>query len=68
MQSGSLERYRFMSSISVGELKQRLEDIPDDYEVTMELSMFNVRESRTMVADINGIKVEEEYREVHLMN
>ena len=57
-----------MSSISVGELKQRLEDIPDDYEVTMELSKLEDGKRKTVVADINGIKVEEEYREVQLLN
>ena len=68
-----------MSSISVGLLKQRLETVPDDFEVIMELTSHGSshggsngrKEGKTdkvTVADINGIRVEEAYREVRLMN
>lgn len=61
-----------MSSISVGELKSILKDIPDDTEVVMYLRhKYDIpKESglKGWIAYINGIEHKEEYNEVRLMN
>lgn len=61
-----------MSSILVGELKVILSEYPDDYEVLMELHhKYSIsKESGTAgwIAYINGIKSDNNLREVKLMN
>ena len=53
-----------MSSITVGEIKRLLKEVPDDYEVIMELNKGN----SSAIAMINGFRVVDDYREVRLMN
>lgn len=57
-----------MSSISVGELKYILSKYPDDYEVIMEITTKYDVEAGTSIAFINGIKPDNESREIRLMN
>lgn len=62
-----------MSSILVGELKSHLEEYPDDYEVIMEIASREKNhlgdyEDKISIAFINGIRAENDYREVRLMN
>ena len=61
-----------MSSISVGELKSILENYPDDYEVVMNIKhkypISKEEGLRGWCAYINGIKVDNEFNEVKLMN
>lgn len=55
-------------SIQVKQLINLLEKVPDDYEVIFELTERSEGESKTSIAFINGFRVEDEYREVRLMN
>lgn len=57
-----------LSSILVGELKTILENIPDDYEVIMEINAKYDSRAGTSIAFINGVKKDEEYKEVRLLN
>ena len=61
-----------MSSISVGELKSILENYPDDYEVVMNIKHkypISKKEGfRDCCAYINGIKADDDFREIRLMN
>lgn len=61
-----------MSSISVGELKSLLENYPDDYEVVMNIKhkyQTSKKEGlRSWCAYINGVKVDDDFREIRLMN
>lgn len=61
-----------MSSISVGELKSILENYPDDYEVVMNIkhkySISKEEGLRGWCAYINEVKVDNDFREVRLMN
>ncbi len=57
-----------MSSISVGELKYILSMYLDDYEVIMEITTKYDVEAVTSIAFINGIKPDNEFREIRLMN
>lgn len=57
-----------MSSISVGELKYILSRYPDDYEVIMEITTKYDVEAGTSIAFINGVKPNNEFREIKLMN
>lgn len=57
-----------MSSISVGELKYCLEEYPDDYEVIMNWKWKENGDSKEAIAYINGIKLDNDYREVRLLN
>ena len=61
-----------MSSISVGELKSILETYPDDYEVVMNIKhkypISKEEGLRGWDAYINGIKFDNDFREVKLMN
>ena len=57
-----------MSSISVGELKYILSKYPDDYEVIMQLTTKYDVEAGTSIAFINGIKPDNEFREIRLTN
>ena len=54
--------------IQVKQLMSLLEQVPDDYEVIFELTERADGESKTSIAFINGFRVEDEYREVRLMN
>lgn len=49
-------------------VREMLEKVPDDYEVIFELTERSEGESKTSIAFINGFRVEDEYREVRLMN
>lgn len=57
-----------MSSISVGELRYILSRYPDDYEVIMEVTTKYDVEAGTSIAFINGVKPNNEFREIRLMN
>ena len=61
-----------ISSISVGELKSILNTFPDDYEVIMNIKHkypISKKEGvRGWCAYINGIKVDNDFREIKLMN
>lgn len=61
-----------MSSISVGELKSILENYPDDYEVVMNIKhKYPIsKESgfKGWCACINGVKADDDFREIMLMN
>ena len=61
-----------MSSISVSDLKSILENYPDDYEVVMNIKHkypISKKEGlRGWYAYINGVKVDDDFREVKLMN
>ena len=61
-----------MSSISVGELKYIRENYPDDYEVVMNINhkyQISKKEGlRGWYAYINGIKADDDFREIRLMN
>jgi hypothetical protein len=67
MNRGVLRRKETMSSITVGEIKRLLKEVPDDYEVIMELNKGN-NENSSAIAMINGFRVVDDYREVRLMN
>ena len=57
-----------LSSILVGELKDILENVPEDYEVIMEITTGCDTKARTSIADINGVKRDDEFKEIRLMN
>lgn len=57
-----------MSSISVYELRRFLEDCNDDYEVIMDWKWRDGGEQKAAIAYINGIHINDEHREVRLMN
>ena len=57
-----------MGSISVGELKYILSNYPDDYEVIMQLTTKYDIEAGTSIAFINGIEVNDEFKEIRLIN
>lgn len=57
-----------MSSLLVGELKDILENVPEDYEVIMEIRTGCDTKAGTSIAYINGVKREEELKEIRLMN
>ena len=57
-----------MSNISVGELRYILNKYPDDYEVIMQLTTKYDIEAGTSIAFINGIEVNDEFKEIRLMN
>lgn len=57
-----------MSNISVGELRYILSRYPDDYEVIMEITTKYDVEAGTSIAFINGVKPNNEFREIRLMN
>ena len=57
-----------MSSISVFELKNILEDYPDDYEVVMKIrTKYDVKAGES-IAYINTVEPDEKYRELYLQN
>ena len=61
-----------MSSISVGELKSILENYPDGYEVVMNIKhkypISKEEGLRGWCACINGVKTDDDFREIRLMN
>lgn len=61
-----------MSSISVGELKNILENYPNDYEVIMSIKhnypISKESGEKGWIAHINGIGVDDNFREIKLMN
>ena len=57
-----------MSSILVSELKAILDDLPEDYEVIVEITTGYDTKAGTSIAYINGVKREEEFKEIRLMN
>ena len=61
-----------MSSISVGELKSLLKNYPDDYEVVMNIKhKYPISKEwrlRGWCAYINGVKADDDFREIRLMN
>ena len=61
-----------MSSISVGDLKAILDTCPDDYEVVMNIKhkyTISKKEGlRGWRAYINGVKADDDFREIRLMN
>lgn len=61
-----------MSSISVGELKSILENYPNDYEVIMNIKhkypISKESGEKGWIAYINGIRIDDDFREIKLMN
>lgn len=61
-----------MSSISVGELKNILENYPDDYEVIITIKhkhpISKEDGEKGWIAYINGIEADNDFREIRLMN
>lgn len=57
-----------MSSICVKDLRSYLKNVPDDYEVIMEICTRYDSPPGTAIAFINGIKRNDDFREVRLMN
>ena len=57
-----------LSSILVGEMKDILEYVPEDYEVIMEITMGCDTKAGTSIAYINGVKRDDEFKEIRLMN
>jgi len=67
-----IERGNCMSSISVGELKVILNTYPDDYEVVMNIKhKYPISKEEGLIgwyAYINGVKADDDFREIRLMN
>ena len=57
-----------LSSLLVGELKDILENIPEDYEVIMEIRTGCDTKAGTSIAYINGVRRDVEFEEIRLMN
>ena len=57
-----------MSSLLVGELKDILENVPEDYEVIMEIRTRCDMKAGTSIAYINGVKRDDDFKEIRLMN
>lgn len=57
-----------LSSILVSELKAILEDVPEDYEVIMEITTGCDTKAGTRIEYINGVKRDDEFKEIRLMN
>ena len=57
-----------MSSLLVGELKDILENVPEDYEVIMEITTGCDTKAGTSIAYINGVKIDDDFKEIRLMN
>lgn len=61
-----------MSSISVGELKSILENYPDDYDVVMSIKhKYPISQEdgeKGWIAYINSVRIDDDFREVKLMN
>ena len=61
------EEIKHMSSITVKDIKNMLEDVPDDYQVIMVLTKKN-EEEKAALSMINGFQVLDINREVRLLN
>ena len=61
------EEIKHMSSITVKDIKNLLEDVPDDYQVIMVLTK-KTEEEKTVLSMINGFQVLDRDREVRLLN
>ena len=57
-----------MSSLLVGELKDVLENVPEDYEVIVEIRTGCDMKAGTSIAYINGVKRDDDFKEIRLMN
>lgn len=57
-----------MSSLLVGELKDILENVLEDYEVIMEIRTGCDTKAGTSIAYINGVKRDDDFEEIRLMN
>ena len=61
-----------MSSISVCELKSILEKYPDDYEVIIAIKhkypISQEEGEKGWITYINGIRIDDNFREIQLMN
>lgn len=61
-----------MSSISVGELKVILNTYPDDYEVVMNIKhKYPISKEEGLIGwyvYINGVKADNDFREIRLVN
>ena len=57
-----------MSSLLVGELKDILENVLEDYEVIMEIRTGCDTKAGTSIAYINGVKIDDDFKEIRLMN
>lgn len=57
-----------MSSISIKELTSILKNYPDNYEVIMKISTNYDTKAGTSIAYINGYEVDDDFREIRLMN
>ena len=57
-----------MSSLLVGELKDILENVPEHYEVIMEIRTGCDTKAGTSIAYINGVKIDDDFKEIRLMN
>ena len=57
-----------MSSLLVGELKDILGNVPEDYEVIMEIRTGCDTKAGTSIAYIKGVRRDEEFKEIRLMN
>jgi hypothetical protein len=61
-----------MSSILIGDLKSILENYPDDYEVVMNIKhKYPISKGeglRGWYAYINGVKADDDFREIRLIN
>ena len=64
MQIVSLMNLINMSSILVSELKAILENVPEDYEVIMEIRTGCDTKAGTSIAYINGVRRDEEFKEI----
>ena len=57
-----------MRSLLVGEMKDILENLPEDYEVIMEIRTGCDTKAGTSIAYINGVKIDDDFKEIRLMN
>lgn len=61
-----------MGSISSSDLQNVLQNYPDDYEVIMKIRTKQNHHfgtgSQESIAFINGVKVNDEFREIYLLN
>lgn len=61
------EEIKRMSSITVRDMKNLLEDVPDDYQVVMVLTK-KKEEEKAVLSMVNGFQVLDREREVRLLN
>ena len=61
------EEIKHMSSLAVKDIKNLLEDVPDDYQVIMVLTK-KKKEEKAVLSMINGFQVLDKNRELRLLN